>query len=163
MAEALAGVQIAASIIQVIDVGVRVLERLKDFHDTTNALPDALKHISNKLPILIDALRLTNDAMEVMTDRARKAFQPAIQECYTQITRLEVTINAVLPRKGDTGGRRTWKAILSVKQDGQVKKMDKVIQEYMAVMSQHHTSSLAMMTLNGKFTDDTNSPRYQES
>jgi hypothetical protein len=160
MAE-LAALQVAASIIQVIDVGIRISERLKDFHDKSHALPSTFKHINNKLPIFIDALRQTKEAMETMTDSARKAFRPVIEECYMQITRLEATVDAVLPKRGDTGRMRSWKAIISLKHDDEVKEMERVIQVYMAVMAQHHTSSLAMQSLNSKLAAFTNRPSMQ--
>jgi len=149
MAE-LATLQVAASIIQVIDVGVRVIARLKAYHDKTNGLPVAFKHISKKLPIFIHALEQTKSALDVMTDSARKAFLPAIEECFEQIKRLETTIDAALPKVGDTGRMRSWKAIVSIKYESEVKEMDRVIQEYMGVMTQHHVSSLATRNLTSK-------------
>jgi hypothetical protein len=148
MAE-LAALSVAASILQVIDVGIRVIGRLKEYNDKANGLPNAFKHISKRLPIFIDALRQTNSAIESMTDSARKAFKPAIEECLIQIHRLEATIDAVLPKIGDSGILRGWKAVISVKYDSNVEEMEKVIKDYMEVMSQHQVSSLAVRSLNG--------------
>jgi hypothetical protein len=143
MAE-LAALSVAASILQVIDVGIRVIERFKELNDSANGLPDAFRHISKRLPIFIDALRQTKSSVEDMSDSARKAFKPAIEECLIQIHKLEATINAVLPKLGDNGLARGWKALVSVKYDSQIKEMERVIKDYMEVMAQHQVSSLAV-------------------
>jgi hypothetical protein len=147
MAE-LAALQVAASIIQVIDVGIRVVQRLREYHDKANELPDAFKHISKRLPIFIETLRQTKSTFEVVSDSARKALQPAIEECLLQICKLEVMVDAALPKMNDSGMTRSWKAIVSVKYDSEVKEMDRVIKDYMEVMSQHQVSSLVVQGLS---------------
>jgi hypothetical protein len=149
MAE-LAALQVAASIIQVIDVGIRVIKRLQDFKKNANGLPDAFKHINLRLPLFVDALRQTNAALEDMTDSTRKAFRPAIEECLVQIRKLEITIETVLPKESDRGFARSWKALISVKSESDIKEMDRIIKEYMELMAQHQTSSLALRRSTGK-------------
>jgi hypothetical protein len=149
MAE-LAALQVAASIIQVIDVGIRVIKRLQDFKKKANGLPDAFKHINLRLPLFVDALRQTNAALEDMTDTTRKAFRPAIEECLVQIRKLETTIEIVLPKESDRGFTRGWKALISVKSESDIKDMNRIIKEYMELMAQHQTSSLALRQSTGK-------------
>jgi hypothetical protein len=149
MAESLAALQVAASIIQVIDVGIRVVQRLREYHDNANDLPDAFKHVSKRLPIFIETLRQTKSTIEIMSDSARKALRPAIEECLLQIHKLETMVDAALPKSSDSEMRKSWKAVISVKYDSEVKNMDRVIKDYMEVVSQHQISSLAMQTLNG--------------
>ncbi|KAF2025969.1 hypothetical protein EK21DRAFT_116259 [Setomelanomma holmii] len=67
-----AAIQIVASIIQLVDVGVRIVERLDDFRDKANGLPKSFKHIRTRLPIFIDALRQTKETME---EHAEEAWQ----------------------------------------------------------------------------------------
>jgi hypothetical protein len=150
MAE-LAALSVAASILQVIDVGLRVITRLNDFNANANGLPEAFRHISTRLPIFIDALRQTKDGLENMSDSARAAFRPAIKECLEQIMKLEATMESVLPKLGESGITRGWKALVSVRYDGEVREMERVIRGYMEVMAQHQVSSLAVRTLGSKF------------
>lgn len=154
MAE-LATLQVAASIIQVIDVGIRVVQRLMEYHDKSNELPDAFKHVSKRLPIFIETLRQTRSTIEIISDSARKALQPAIEECLLQIRKLELMVDAALPKVGDSGMTKSWKAMVSVKYDSGVKEMDRVIKDYMEVMSQHQISSLAVQTLNSTLSTST--------
>jgi hypothetical protein len=144
-----AAIQIVASIIQVIDVGVRIIERLDDFREKANGLPRTFRHISTKLPLLVDALRQTKEVMEGMSDSTRKAFKPAIEECLVQVKKLDETIKAIVPKAGDTGMSRSWKAVISVKYDSEIKEMDRVIKDYMEVMAQHQTSAMALQSMKG--------------
>jgi hypothetical protein len=150
MAE-LAALSVAASILQVIDVGLRVLTRLNDFNANANGLPDAFRHISTRLPIFIDALRQTKNGLEDMTDSARAAFRPAIQECLAQIKKLEETMDVVLPKLGESGIARGWKAVRSVRYDSEVREMERVIRAYMEVMAQHQVSTLAVRSISSTF------------
>jgi hypothetical protein len=144
MAE-LAALSVAASILQVIDISVRVAERLNEYRKQEDSLPDAFKHVSTRLPIFVLALRTTNSKIEDMADDARKAMKPAIEECFSQITKLEMIIDKVLFKPGDRGATRGWKSIVSVKYDGDVKDLDKVIRRYMEAMQYGLSSVTAQL------------------
>ena len=79
-----------------------------------------------------------------MSDATRKAFVPAVEECLTQVQNLEVRVDAVLPKPDDSGRTRSWKAIISVKNDSEIKQVDRVIREYMELMAQHETSTFVL-------------------
>jgi hypothetical protein len=142
--------QIAASILQVIDIGTRVVKRLYEYHQNSNGLPNSFKHINKRLPLFLDALRQTSAALESMSDATRKAFVPAVEECLAQIRNLEVRVDAVLPKPDDSGRTRSWKAIISVKSDSEIKQVDRVIREYMELMAQHQTSTLVLRHVKSK-------------
>ena len=133
MAE-LAALSVAASILQVIDISVRVAERLNEYRKKEDSLPDALKHVSTRLPVFVLALRNTNAKIEDVTDDARRALKPAIEECFDQIKKLETIIDKVLFKPGDGGAIRGWKSIVSVKYDSDVSEADKVIRRYIEAM-----------------------------
>jgi hypothetical protein len=150
MAEAYAALQIAASILQVIDIGTRVVKRLHEYHQKSNGLPESFKHINKRLPLFLDALRQTSAAIEYMSDATRKAFVPAVEECLAQIQKLEVRVNEVLPKPNDSGRTRSWKAIISVKNDNEIKQVDRVIRDYMELLAQHQTSTLVLRNMESK-------------
>ncbi|KAF1842634.1 TPR-like protein [Cucurbitaria berberidis CBS 394.84] len=149
MAE-LAALGIAASVLQIIDVGVRVVERLNDSRKNGTTLPHAFRHINTRLPVFIDALRETKSRLEDMTDSARKAIRPAIEECLIQIQKLEATLDKVLPSENESGAMRGWKAVVSVKYDNDVKEMDEVIRHYMEAMAQHRQLSSSNHNSEGR-------------
>jgi hypothetical protein len=142
MAE-LAALSVAASILQVIDISVRVAERLNEYRKKEDSLPTAFKHVSTRLPIFVLKLRDTNAKVEDMTDDARRALKPAIEECFNQIKKLETIIDKVLFKPGDKGATRGWKSIKSVKYDSDVSELDKVIRRYMEAMN-YGLSSVAL-------------------
>jgi hypothetical protein len=149
--EGLAGLQVVASIVQVIDVGCRVVRRLKEYHDKTNELPDVFMHISKRLPILVETLGQTNSTIEAATESTRKALTPATEECLKQIEKLEFVVETALPKTGDSSIVKTWKALASVKYESEIKQTDRVIKDYMEILSQHQISSLTVQNLNRKF------------
>jgi hypothetical protein len=65
-----------------------------------------------------------------VTDDAKRALKPAIEECFDQIKKLETIIDKVLFKPGDGGAIRGWKSIVSVKYDSDVSEADKVIRRY---------------------------------
>ncbi|KAL1800626.1 hypothetical protein ACET3X_000968 [Alternaria dauci] len=138
-----AALSVAASILQVIDISVRVAERLNEYRKKEDSLPTAFKHVSTRLPIFILALQNTNAKMEDMTDEARRALKPAIEECFSQIKKLETIINKVLFKPGDRGATRGWKSIKSVRYDSDVSDLEKVIRRYMEAMD-YGLSSMAL-------------------
>jgi hypothetical protein len=148
--EGLAGIQVAASIAQIVDIGLRVIRRLHEYHGKTGELPDAFLHISKRLPILVETLRQTKSAIVATTGSARKALEPATEECRRQIEKLEVLIESALPKTDDSSVAKSWKALVSVKYESDIKRMDKVIKSYMEVLSQYQISSLAVQNQNCK-------------
>lgn len=138
--------QVAASIIQCIDVGVRVVERLNEFHNKAGDLPQAFKHIRKRLPVFIETLRHTHLTLENVSESARKALKPAADECLSQIQKLENVIESALPKLDDSSVTKSWKAVVSVKYESDIKDMEKVIKDYMEIFAQYQTSSLALQS-----------------
>lgn len=149
MAEALATLSVVASILQVMDIGLKVTNRINESRKKGTTLPDAFRHVATRLPVFIDTLRETKDNIEHLTDSARKALSPAIEECLIQITKLEAILDKVLP-KADESGTRGWKAVVSFKYDNEVKEVDDVIRHYMEAMAQHRQLSSTNRNLGGK-------------
>jgi hypothetical protein len=141
MAE-IAALSLAASILQVIDISVRVAERLNEYRKKADSLPDAFKHARTRLPIFVLALRDTNAKIEDMPDSAKRAMKPAVDECFAQIKKLDKIIDKVLFKPGDTGAIRGWKSVVSVRYDSDVKELDKVIRKYMEAMQYGLSSAI---------------------
>ena len=146
MAEALAAVGAAASILQIIQIGSTIANRIAQYSAAYGDVPEAFRHINNRIALLNDALRLTKEKIENEDDNGstRKAFNPIIKECEVQMKRLETTINLALPKQGDSSAHRKWKAIKSMKYDGEIKRTDEAINKYMNLMTQHHVIANAV-------------------
>lgn len=151
-------VQVAASIVQCIDVGVRVLQRLKQFHSKAGALPQAFENISKRLPIFIVNLRQIKLTLDYVPDDARKALRPAIDECSSYVLKLEGVVDLALPKLDDSSVTKSWKAVVSVKHESDIRNIEKVIKEYMEIFAQYQTSSLAIQSFTRRSPICPNSP-----
>ena len=149
MAEGLALAGAAASILQIIQIGTIVIDRIVQYSAAYGNLPEAFRHISNRIELLNDALRLTRRKIdnEDTAGSTRKAFTPVLKECAVQIKKLESTIDAVLPKESDSGFSRRWKAVKSMRYDDEIKKLDDIISNYMNLMTQHHVIANAVQNL----------------
>lgn len=143
MVEALAVVSIVASIIQLVDYGTRVLERLDQYQSTLAEIPEVFRHIKAELPVLLDALRQTKAAIDAgsLQDESKKALRPAVEGCSVQIQALEKVIEKALPASSDSWARRRRKALRSLRYDAKVEKIIAVIRSYVQTLTYHAAAS----------------------
>lgn len=64
MAEAVASIGLAASIVQLLSFGTEVVTRLHDYHTKSKETPAVFHDISVQLPLLIADLRVTKERVE---------------------------------------------------------------------------------------------------
>lgn len=144
MAEALAVVSIVANIIQLVDFGSRVLERLEEYQSKFGDIPEAFRHIKVELPVLLDALGQTQSAINAGSIRveSKKALIPAIQGCEVQIRLLDDVITIALPVSNGSWIRRSGKAFKSLRYDAKVERVTVVIRGYIQTLTYHAAVSL---------------------
>lgn len=143
MAEALAVVGIVANIIQLVDFGTRVLKRLDQYQSTLAEIPEAFRHIKAELPVLLDALRQTKDAINAgsLQEESKRALLPAIEGCGVQIKALDEVIEKALPASSDSWAKRGRKALRSLRYDAKVEKIIAVIRGYVQTLTYHAAAS----------------------
>jgi hypothetical protein len=143
MAEALAGLSIAANIIQLFDFGSKVLKRLEEYQSQLGDIPEAFRHVKVELRVLVDALNRTKEACDAgfVPYESTRAILPAIEECTDQIKLLEDIIARALPFANDSWLRRAWKALRSLQYDAKLKKTTEVVHGYIQVLTFHAASS----------------------
>jgi hypothetical protein len=137
MAEAIAAVSLVANIIQLVQFGELVLGRLKDCQSRVGELPEAFKHINTELPALLYKLRETKTAANsgAFTDEKEKALMAVVNACTEQIIGLEELLTKALPKIGDSGTKRRFKAVKSLGYDSKVEKKAQVIRNYVATLT----------------------------
>jgi hypothetical protein len=132
-----------ASIGQLIDLGIKVINRMNEFRDKSIRLPKAFRHIQIELPVFINILRetkATSDANQ-LSDSGRKALKTLIRECYVQIHTLNTLLTKALPKSSDSGTIRSWKAVTSFRYDDDVKEVETVIRKYLQTLSHQGIAS----------------------
>lgn len=149
-------VGVAASVLQIIQIGALVVSRIAQYSAAYGEVPEAFRHIHNRIKLLDDALRLTKEKMENDGNNGNNgttsdAFEPILKDCLAQMTKLQSTIDIVLPKQGDSSANRKWKAIKSMKYDSEIQRLDDTIGKYMTLMSQHHVIANATQTPSSEF------------
>jgi hypothetical protein len=91
MGEALTVIGIIANIAQLVDFGSKILHRLSEFQSSVEDVPESFRHIKAELPVLLDTLRQTKEAIEAgsIGNETKQALLPAIESCRIQIKSLE--------------------------------------------------------------------------
>ena len=138
MAEALVVVGIAANIVQLVDFGSKILHRLNEFQSNVGDVPESFRHIKAELPVLLDALQRTKEAIEAgsVRDETKNALRPAINGCQEQIKSLDEVLLKALPTSGDSRIKRVRKAIeMSLRYDSKVEKITAIIKEYIQTLT----------------------------
>ena len=152
MAEALAIVGIAANIVQLVDFGSKILHRLNEFQSSAGDVPTSFRHIKAELPVLLDTLQQTKEAIEACSVRyeTKKALLPAIEGCRFQIRSLDDVLMKALPTSGDSWTKRSRKAIwMSLRYESKVEKITATVRKYIQTLTYYHaaaSSTLAPLT-----------------
>jgi hypothetical protein len=143
MAEALAVVGVVASIVMLVEFGSKILLRLNDFQSSRGEIPKTFQHVKAELPVLLDTLEQTKNAIETgsIRDETKKALLPAIDGCRTQIESLDDVIGKTLPLPGDSRIEKSRKAISSFRQDAKVGKIRAVLREYIQTLTYYHAAA----------------------
>ncbi|RYP02218.1 hypothetical protein DL764_005898 [Monosporascus ibericus] len=148
MADPLTVVGIVANIIQLVDFGSRVLNRLEEYQSKFGDAPEAFRNIKAELPVLLDALRQTKAAIDAgfLQDESKNALLPAVEGCGVQINLLDDVIAEVLPAPGESWAKKGRKALRSLRYDMKVEKITSVVRGYIQTLIYHAAASLRLFT-----------------
>lgn len=148
MAEALAAVGVASSIVQLIDFGSKVIRRLQEFHSKLDDVPPAFRHINSQLPLLLETLKGTEKAIGqgLIGTNVEKALTPVIDGCRSQIGQLDAVITKVLPAAGDSRLQRSKKALSSLYQDTKIDNISSALRNYVQILTFYHSAARSDLT-----------------
>jgi hypothetical protein len=138
MAEVLAGMSIAANIIQLVDFSTKVLTRLEEctasLHDR---LPTSFKHVQAQLELLLVGLNRTRDAINdgAVDERAVPPLRKAIKNCTEEMQALDEILKKTIPKAGASGLRRKLKALESLRYDGDVARISQTVAGYITPLT----------------------------
>ena len=148
MAEVIAAVGVAASIVQLVDFGTKILRRLNEFHSNLDEIPKSFQQINTQLPLLLDTLKGTQHAIGagVIRNDTEKALLSVINGCRVQIESLDAIIDKLLPLSSDSWAKRSKKALSSLNQESNVNKITSALGNHVQTLTFYH--SAARSTLN---------------
>ena len=142
MAEALAAIGLASSIVQFVSFGAKAVERLEDFQRRAGDLPKAFQQITVQLPLLIKALEQTKaqSAAGQGNQDSQSELNSVVQDCYSQVELLNEILVKTLPGPNDGSLRRGRKAFHSLRQEGNVRQITKTLSKHIQLLTFYHTS-----------------------
>ena len=122
MAEALAIVGLASSIITFVDAAQEVIFRLKDYWESGRELPKAYANVRNQLAFMVQEVEEMKDEYDKGLIPADKAVRlhDAIEACNRQTERLNAILDDVLPTSNDSKIQRGRKALRSLRREKEV-------------------------------------------
>jgi hypothetical protein len=129
MAEALAVIGLVSAIVQFVDFGTKVVNRLYGLKEEVANGPKVFQDVRTRLPLMLDLvkkIRVQIDCGQI--DRASQdVMLPVIQSCLTQVKLLDDLFIKALPKLNDSSWTRGKKALVSVIRESEVEKIDQVL------------------------------------
>lgn len=116
MAEALAAIGIAASVVQLVSFGSKVLVRLDEIEASAERMPQVFSDIRAMLPLLLETVEKTQEQAELgnVSAETKNALLPVINGCYRQVKDLEDLMGKVYVNSADSAWKRGRKAVISI-------------------------------------------------
>ena len=129
MAEALAVIGIVSAIVQLVEFGTKVVNRLHSLKEEVANSPRVFQNVRTRLPLMLDLvkkIRLQIDGGQF--DRASQdVMLPVIQSCLTQVKLLDELFVKALPKLNDSSWTRGKRALISVIRESEVERIDQVV------------------------------------
>jgi hypothetical protein len=137
MAEILAVVGVVASILQIIDIGQKLVHRMRDFQSEQSS--KISQPIETELRTLLPLLEKTKVAVQDgnITAEGRHALLPILDDCERQIKLLNEIENR-LPQPGDAWSSKASKAILNLRKDAKVAKIKAILHGHAQTLQLYH-------------------------
>jgi hypothetical protein len=117
----------------------KILKSLNDYQSHARKIPKTLRQIKAELPVLLDALKQTQNAINdgCIRTEAKDALLPAILGFHDQITELESIIKKTLPLESDSWATKSKKGILCLLEDNNVTQIRTNLQSHTQVLTYH--------------------------
>jgi len=142
MAEVLAAIGLASSIVQFVDFSSKIVDQLNEFKSSVDEVPRTFRDLQVQLPLLRDTLKRTKAQAEAGSIDAdtQKAVLNVVEGCQAQVKLLDDILIKTLPRTGDSRFTRGKKAFHNVRQEKTVRGIVDRIQQYQISLIHHQTT-----------------------
>jgi hypothetical protein len=144
MAEALAIVGLVSAIVQFVDFGAKIVERLNEFNSDAHEVPKTFQTIEVQLPLLIDTLHRTQQQASDghISMRTASALKPLIEACCEEITALQKILDKAIPPKESSSWRRRVQALKSLAHDDNVERSITKLESHIRLLAFHQSTSV---------------------
>lgn len=153
MAEALAGLSLAANVMQVVGFAGEVYKRLSYCLDKVDDAPVLWRDIQTTLPTLIQTVQeaernetSTLDGKTVSQERS-EALRLLLGGCNGQVQELKAIVDNDLPKEDDSRRTRTKKALKSLVKDKGLERIKNRLDHYVQTVSNYQTTSMSNLLI----------------
>ena len=159
MAEALAIMGLVSSIVQLIDFGSRVVDRLNEFSFDVHDLPKTFQTIIVQLPLLIDVLNRTQRQADAghVSDATAITRKPLIDACLNEIRALQTILDKTLPPQKSSSWQRRLLALKSLTHDKDVNRSIQKLESHIRLLTLDQSTSNSDELLMLKVSQQANS------
>ena len=125
------------------DFGTKVVHRFHEFHERAGEIPNIFQNLHTRLPLVLDVLRRIKAQVDDgrVHEDTQRALLPVVQSCFEQIEQLNEILIKVSPVIDDSSWRRGTKALLSVGQEGKIKKIEETLNENIHLLTFHQVTT----------------------
>ena len=143
MAEALAILGLVSAIVQFVEFGAKIVERLNEFNSDVHEVPKTFQTIEVQLPLLIDTLHRTQQQASDghISVRTATALKPLIEACCEEITALRIILDRTIPPKESSSWRRRLQALKSLAHDDDVERSITRLEGHIRILAFHQSTS----------------------
>jgi len=123
MAEAVAVIGLASSIVQFVDFSSKVIKRLQEFQSSLKEKHNIFADLIIILPLMRDTLdRLCHPSVpNYQREETEEVLLPVIRACVAQVEFLEGILEKTIPDASETSSSKRWKALCSLAREEAVK------------------------------------------
>jgi N-terminal domain on NACHT_NTPase and P-loop NTPases len=143
MAEALAIIGLVSSIVQFVDFGTKVVERLNEFSSDMDELSKTFQAIQVQLPLLIDTLERTQQQATAghVSYATAVALKPLVDACWNEIKILQSILDKTLPPKESPSWKRRLLALRSLTHDKDVNASITKLESHIRLLTFHQSTN----------------------
>ncbi|CAO1602024.1 hypothetical protein XANCAGTX0491_005660 [Xanthoria calcicola] len=144
MGEVAAAIGLAASIVQLVQFGTKVIGRLQDYRAKSKDTPVVFHDISVQLPLLVADLRVTKERVENhgLPPDVADSVTTIVTSCETHIRTLDDILLKTMPDSTDSAWRTGKKVILSFRQEEKVRLVAEKLRSYVVYLTHHAVTNV---------------------
>lgn len=133
-AEFLAGIGIAASIIQVVDCCSKIIDRVKEFRQNT-----AFADLNCQLSLLIKDIEVINtpEYKRLLGPTEEEALERVLEGCRRQLLKLYLIIQRLAPAESSSAFKRVFKGVQSLGKEKKIQKISGILSGYKSTINLH--------------------------
>ncbi|KAL8992383.1 MAG: hypothetical protein Q9169_007141 [Polycauliona sp. 2 TL-2023] len=142
MAEVIATITIVSSIASLIDISAKVVSRLHELSSQNSDIPESLRPLSIRLPLLIDTLKRikTQATAGSLSNAGKDALAAVVSNITEQVSTVYDLLSRVLPLDAASRPERIVRTLKSIAKEDKVHKAWDRIDESIGVLLLYQTS-----------------------